>query len=313
MSRRSTPLYRPNVGYTKGYTGRAYGLDKPSMSFARNRYQYNRYGRYGRLGSYGRYGYGGRYARVREIALQLGGLQTYQQVYLNFVSNAFGQGTYLALDVGTPKQLRDWGILQDVNPTKVYVRSLQCDSTLMNGSNVPVRLRTYQLEPRCNINSPIENILNNMAPSPRVGYIDPTTSNEFKRFFTITARDTQFIKAGQTATVKFSKFFPSPRVMTGDIEGSISYTYSTMTAVMLCFFDPAPCKANPTDTGTVLPYFDINYANNYKITYYRDERALPISEAISNSGTTLQSTSVLTDLVNREAGSDVTLPKVPYV
>lgn len=145
MPRRSAVYYRPNNGYAKGYTGRAYGLDKPSMQLGmpRTRYAANRYARYG-----ARSGYGGRrfgYNRVRDIALKLEGLQVYQRVLLGNARSEFGERTYVPLFIGSSPQLRDWKILDPDSSGKLYARSMQCDCTFQNGDNFGVRMTTYQL------------------------------------------------------------------------------------------------------------------------------------------------------------------------
>lgn len=322
LARRSTPYYRPNTGYTKGYSGRAYGLDKPSMPMTMSR---SRYGTRSRYGGYGaRYGYGRRpaysrygsrygYSRVKELTLKLTALQTYQNVDVSYLQSDFGQRTYVTLAAGSSDQFRSWGIVLNNNPRKVYVRSLSNDTTFTNANNFPVRMTTYQLQARENIDQSMDTMLNDAAPSPRIGYMDPTTSALFRRYFEITARDDQFISPGKAALVKFSKFFQTPKLITGDVEGDTGYTYTPVSTIMLCFFDAVPCTVKQSaEIGVRLPQLEMTYVGHQKITYYVDESALPDSSLDTDISTTPAPGAVWTDLYPRVATSGRDTAIVPY-
>lgn len=323
LARRSGSYYRPNTGYTKGYSGRAYGLDKPSMPMTMSRrYGYgsrygggygSRYG-YGRRSAYSRYGSRLGYSRVKEITLKLTALQTFQNVDVEQVQSEFGNRTYVTLAAGSSEQLRSWGIVVGDSPRKIYVRSLSNDTTFTNANNFPVRMTTYQLQPRENIDQAMDTMLNDAAPSPRTAYMDPTTSALFRRYFDITARDDQFISAGKAALVKFSKFFQTPKLITGDVEGDTGYIYSPVAALMLVFFDACPCTVKqPNETGARLPRMTLNYVGHQKITYYVDESALPDSSLSTDIITDPATGVTWTNLYPRVATNGVTQPIVPYI
>lgn len=157
----------------------------------------------------------------------------------------------------------------------------------------------------------IESILGSDGPSPRVAYIDPTTGAEFRRYFDIVGRDMQIIKSGGTGTVKLSKYFDSPRLVSGDIEGSKEYIYTPFTGIMLCFFEALPCRRLDV-SAAIVPAIDISFAAVHKITYYIDDRALPISDKDTNSSTVLVDSNIFTSVYNRPAGNDEDIKPTPY-
>lgn len=260
-----------------------------------------------------------RYARiardVRMAQIMQTGIKNYQAVEgLPLVTVNNGLRAYRFIELGSPAQFRRF-LPQRLPRDKYYVRSMQGEGIIHNACNFPVRITAYQLQPRNNITQDYEEIYPTGVPTPDLSYTDPTASPLFRRLFDVTHTDTQLVQAGMPFIIKQSKYFPSLRVISSNVEGSFDYTLTPLSSVMLVTVESIALNGRGTGPIGDGPKFNqilCTAKYNYKISYYSDIAKRPYNEWDTNSGTQIQRTQVWSDLYFRPATNSAEQPRVPY-
>lgn len=251
---------------------------------------------------------------VRQAQIQQTGMKNYQAVRVVPIITVFTKDRVAEfIELGSPKQFREF-LAPRLPRDKYYVRSMQAETVIHNACNFPVRMTAYHLQPRCNITQTYEEIYPTGVPTPELPYTDPTASPLFKRLFDVTHVDTQLVPGGMPFVIKQSKFFPSLRVMSYNIEGSTDFTLTPLSSVVLLTVECTPLNfggSGPTDT-TSFSVITCNATNTWKITYYADIAKRPFNQWDTNSGTQIQQSEVWTDVVFRQAATNTEVPIRPY-
>lgn len=165
-----------------------------------------------------------------------------------------------------------------LSSSRIHVRSATAYGYISNATNANVVVRAFRLE--CTKDCPynLATLASMDAPSFVIPYIDPLTSNAFRRYFHISSSRLDIIPVGGCLTYTLDKYFPSGKLVTGDVEGNaLDYEYVIGSLVWVLFIDTQPVE------GSGLPYTPgvtstkVNYIINNKYTYYMMEEKNPES------------------------------------
>lgn len=223
---------------------------------------------------------------VRSAVLGLTGLKTSQAVTAYTVSGAPFLTLASAVTIMDPMTLFDNIPMVPNSSQKYYVKSAECIASFSNSTNVRLVVRAFKLRCTKNCSIAIQDLLNEDAPNSSIPYINPTTSNAFRRYFHI--EDVRFdtIPVEGFISYEVSDYFPGGKLINGDVEANLDeFEHVVGSRKWLLFFNTEPVESVAVGllAGPVNP--KVCVMSNIKYTYY----VLEDNNPISNASTTITS------------------------